>query len=215
MIIQVTLMTCHKGVDLQAETAARVMRGVLPGGESLASLHRAEFHTFWQARGESASESVERLLGVGRFFNPNKHHFAHFSREGADTPWFAGDARGGSLPADWPGEPVAVDLPGSRDEAYDRLLGGTPGPDVPVVDVCSFPLGETGPLLSGVVWRMSFEPGTPDPRALGARLAEVRGVDEGLLVNPHMQGWLITGETEGTVPDPEERRHGRRRSSLA
>ncbi|MBC8423558.1 hypothetical protein H8E07_05500 [bacterium] len=193
MIIQVTLVTCHKGVDLHAETAERVMRAVLPGGEALASLHRAEFHTFWQARGEAAPESVERLLNVGRFFNPNKHHYAHFRRERADEPWFSADARGGPLPGDWPGEPVASDLPGADGGPYDRLLGGTARQDAAAVDVCTFPLGETGPLLSGVVWRMVFAPGTPDPDALAGLLTEARGADAGLLVNPHMQGWLVAG----------------------
>ncbi len=197
MIIQVTLMTCHKGVDLHAETAERVMRNVLPGGAALAGLFRAEFHTFWQARGEPAPESVERLLNVGRFFNPNKHHYAHFRRERAAETWFTADVRGGVLPGDWPGEPIATDLPGPLDGPYDRLLGGVTGPDATAVVVCSFPLGETGPLLSGVVWRMVFAPGTPDPEALAARLTEARGAGKGLLVNPHMQGWLSASAGSG------------------
>ncbi|MBU0741701.1 hypothetical protein KKG45_11245 [bacterium] len=215
MIIQVTLMTCHKGVDLHAETAERVMRDVLPGGAALEMLHRAEFHTFWQARGEPAPESVERLLTVGRFFNPNKHHFAHFRRESDDETWFTADVLGGALPGDWPGEPIATDLPGPLDGPYDRLLGGAPRRDAATVDVCTFPLGETGPLLSGVVWRMIFEPGTPDPEALAARLTEARGVGAGLLVNPHMQGWLVAGDAFRTVHNRQGRRHGRGRTSLA
>jgi len=201
MIIQVTLMTCHKGVDLHAETAARVMRAVLPGGESLAGLHRAEFHTFWQTRGEPAPESVERLLNVGRFFNPNNHHYAHFRRERAEGPWFDAEARGGPLPGDWPGEPVDSDLPGADGGPYDRLLGGATPDGAAAVDVCTFPLGETGPLLSGVVWRLVLAPGTPDPDALAGRLTEARGADAGLLVNPHMQGWLVAGAGKRRVAE--------------
>jgi hypothetical protein len=191
MIIQVTLMTCHKGVDLHAETAERVMRRRLAGGEALAGLFRAEFHTFWQDENETAPESVARLLGVGRFFNPNKHHHAHFRRESTDEAWHSANSRGGTLPSDWPGELVATDLPVGDGGPYHRLLGGTPAPGTEAVDVCAFPLGESGPLLSGVVWRLVFAPGTPDPAALAARLTEARGAKDGLLVNPHMQGWLI------------------------
>ena len=77
MIIQTTLLTCHKGVDLHADTAERVIRNNLPGGEQLLALHRAELHTFWHEEGAEAPDSVERMLTVGRFFNPNKHCYLH------------------------------------------------------------------------------------------------------------------------------------------
>jgi len=190
MIIQSTLMTGHKGVDLHAETAARVSRRHLAGGDKLAALHRAEFHTFWHEAGAAAPESVARLLGVGRFFNPNKHHFAHFELEGAETPWFASarPARGEALPAAWPGAVRETDLPGDGD-VYHGLLGGPPADGAVAVDVCAFPLGEEGPLLSGVVWRLVFDRGVDDPAALAVSLTEARSAREGLLVNPHMQGW--------------------------
>lgn len=190
MIIQSTLMTGHKGVDLHAETAGRVARRHLAGGEHLAALWRAEFHTFWHEAGTEAPESVARLLGVGRFFNPNKHHHAQFRLEGAEAPWFGAEAavRGETLPAAWPGAVQATDLPGGGD-AYHGLLGGVPAPGTAVVDVCAFPLGEEGPLLSGVVWRLVFDRSVDDPAALAASLTEARSAREGLLVNPHMQGW--------------------------
>lgn len=190
MIIQSTLMTGHKGVDLHAETAFRVARRDLDGGERLLGLHRAEFHTFWHDAGTAAPERVERLLGVGRFFNPNKHHHGHFRLEGAEAPWLdaAAPARGEPLPAGWPGETVATDLP-RADDVRNDLLGGTPSDGTVAVDVCAFPLGEEGPLLSGVVWRLVFDAETEDPAAAAAVLTIARGAREGLLVNPHMQGW--------------------------
>lgn len=197
MIIQRTLMTCHKGVDLHAATAERVMRRRLEGGEHLVGLARAEIHTFWQTDGAPAPESVERLLTVGRFFNPNKHHFAHFVLRGAGEPWTAIPARGDPLPEGWPGEVAATDLPAGDDEVLDRLLGGaipagaTAG-GAAVFDVCAFPLGETSAVLSGVLWRLALAPGTAEPAAVAGRLVEARSAREGLLVNPHMQGWLAS-----------------------
>ncbi len=190
MIIQVTLMTCHKGVDLHAETAERVVRRRLDGGEALCGLYRAEFHTFWHDEDEPAPETVERLLGIGRFFNPNKHHHAHFRRVAGTAAWSDDASRGGPLPADWPGDPVGTDLPGDPAGAYDLLLGGAPRDGAVAADVCAFPLGEAGPVVSGVAWRLVFAPGTEEPADLAARLTEAHGAREGLLVNPHMQGWL-------------------------
>lgn len=190
MSIQVTLMTGHKGVDLHAETAGRVIRTNLEGGEDLLSLHRAEYHTFWREDGAEAPESVERLLGVGRFFNPNKHHYAHLEHHGAHAPWYAADAaaRGEALAEGWPGEVVETDLP-AGDDVVTRLLGGPAPEGAGVVHVVTFPLGEEGPLLSGVIWRFVLAPGAADPLAAAEKLAVARSAREGLLVNPHMQGW--------------------------
>ncbi len=194
MIIQSTLLTCHKGVDLHAETASRVMRAALDGGSRLAALRRAEFHAFWHDQDEPAPESVARLLGVGRFFNPNKHHYAHCELVGAAQPWFRRGAprQGEPLPSGWPGEILETDLPDADSSPLDRLLGGPTSAGQAVFDVCAFPLGEEGPLLSGVLWRLVLDPEGPDAAADAARsLIVARGAREGLLVNPHMQGWLL------------------------
>jgi len=190
MIIQSTLMTGHKGVDLHAETAGRVARRNLEGGAHLLSLNRAEYHTFWREEGAEAPESVTRLLGVGRFYNPNKHHFAHLELEGSAGPWFGAQAprRGEALAEGWPGTVVATDLP-DGDDIVARLLGGTPPDGAHVIDMVTFPLGEEGPLLSGVIWRLVLAHDTPDPAAAAEMLTVARSAREGLLVNPHMQGW--------------------------
>ena len=79
---QTTLLTSHKAVDLHAATAFRVMRERLDGGETLQGLFRCEMHTFSP---QESGLTMERLLGAGRYFNPNKHHFGHF--EGTAVPW--------------------------------------------------------------------------------------------------------------------------------
>ena len=78
---QTTLLTSHKGVDLHAATAVRVMQRRLEGGDALQALYRCEMHTFW---GEGDGRAVPELLEIGRFYNPNKHHYGHF--ETSDGP---------------------------------------------------------------------------------------------------------------------------------
>ncbi len=200
---QVTLLISHKGVDLHAATAARVMRDRLAGGERLVALGRAEFHTFWPQEAErgagrdaaGAGESratVAALLAAGRVFNPNKHHYGHFELSFAGERWsrpgFA--CRGQALPAGWPGTAVATDLGRADAGLLERLLGRAAG-EAAVVDVCAFALaGDEGPVLSGVVWRLVLAPGREEPAALADALTVARGASRGLLVNPHLQGWL-------------------------
>jgi len=177
-------------VDLHADTAERVIRNNLPGGEQLLALHRAELHTFWHEEGAEAPDSVERMLTVGRFFNPNKHRYLHCELKNENTPWFEAESqRGLCLPENWPGAVIDTDL-SAGNGTLDKLFG-TPGGIA--VDVCAFPLGESGPVLSGVLWRLLID---ADNEAEAVRIAtgliETRDAGSGLLVNPHMEGWLTS-----------------------
>lgn len=199
MAEQVTLLTSHKGVDLHAATARRVLRDLPGGGERLLALARAEFHTFWPETEVLAGPGVERLtvdrlLATGRYYNPNKHHYAHFRLAGSGGPWAgrSGGGCGAALPDGWPGTPVASDCGVVDPGLLDRLLGAGPPPEGGgSVDVCAFPLDAPGPLLSGVLWRLVIGPGATDVLAVAVALAVTRGARHGLLVNPHMEGWLI------------------------
>ncbi len=206
MASQVTLLTSHKGVDLHAATAVRVIRDRLEGGDRLLGLGRAEFHTFWEASAGNATgeaPTVAGLLATGRAFNPNKHHYGHFRLHPAEGPWWEGTAarRGEPLPAGWPGEPVATDRGPADAGLLDRLLGGGGPAGSAVVDVCAFPLDEPGPLVSGVLWRLTLAAAGADPAALAQALAVTRGAGRGLLVNPHMEGWrlAVRGGAAGRV----------------
>jgi len=189
VIIQGTLLTAHRGVDLHAASARRVMGRRLAGGERLLGLQRAVLHTCWRREGDPGALSLERLLAQGRFYNPNKHRFALAELDGAPTEWFT--ASGHELPDGWPGALRDSDLPRGEGTVLDRLLGGPPAGGETVVDLCTFPLGERGPLLSGVVWRLRLPADEPAPAVLAENLAVARDRAHGLLVNPWMQGWRL------------------------
>ncbi|PIE75994.1 hypothetical protein CSA17_04520 [bacterium DOLJORAL78_65_58] len=99
------------------------------------------------------------------------------------------------MPAAWPGELVATDLEGfSGGRAlYDRLLGGTPAKGLSAVDVVAFPLGQDGPVLSGVLWRLLLSGDPAEAADIGHGLAVARTRKQGLLINPHMEAWLMAG----------------------
>lgn len=187
-MIQTTLLTSHKGVDLHAATAVRVMQRRLAGGEDLQALYRCELHTFTVPDGQVLAAE---LLDRGRYYNPNKHHYGLFELDPPAGDWFApGNLRGGDLPAAWPGRPVASDLQPLPADLAEILLGGPVPADCVAVDVVSLPLGDPGPALSGVVWRLILTDHGRDPRRLAERLAVTRSGEQGLLINPHQQGWL-------------------------
>jgi hypothetical protein len=191
MATQTTLLTVHKGVDLHAATAVRVMRDRLDGGGALVALHRCECHTFWNA---APGPTVAELLEVGRYFNPNKHHYGHF--ELADAALWHDGRAGAPLPAAWPGVVVGSDVPKPTSALYDQLLGGPVPAGCRAFDLCAWPLGPERPLLSGVLWRLVIRADGAADASCGQtdhaeRLAVTRSGKVGLLVNPHMESWLL------------------------
>ena len=186
-MIQTTLLTSHKGVDLHAATAVRVMQRRLEGGDALQALHRCDLHTF---TGAGDGRTVPELLEIGRFFNPNKHHYGHFELEAGAADWTAGLTAGQALAAGWPGRAVASDLPDPDNALLDRLLGGPAPAGTVAVDIAAVPLGDAGPILTGVLWRLVLADDGRDPGRVADRLAITRAGDQGLLINPHLHGWL-------------------------
>jgi hypothetical protein len=187
---QTTLLTSHKGVDLHAATALVVMKDRLEGGHLLEGLFRCEIHTFW---GDGGDMSIDRLLDIGRFFNPNKHHYGHFEMTAAGPAWFEGAPAGNRLNHEWPGAVRGTDLDIPDQEQaglYDLLLGSAPSGGVSAVDVVSYPRGQEGPVLSGVLWRLVIRAEAELALEVGHKLAVARGRLEGLLANPHMESWL-------------------------
>ena len=199
MTTQTVLLTSHKGVDLHAATAVRVMHDRLAGGDRLASLHRCEFHVLADG---TDGWSADRLLDTGRFFNPNKHHYGLFAHAGGGA---GGDNGGGPLPADWPGKVQDTDLEALAGDApglYELLLGGDVPADCTAVDVAAWSRDVTGPVTSGVLWRLVLRAEPAVAGALAETLAVARTRKEGLLINPHMEAWrmAVRGNGEGQKP---------------
>jgi len=185
-----TLLTSHKGVDLHAATALLVMKDRLDGGHLLEGLFRCEMHSF--GSGEPGV-SIARPLDVGRYFNPNKHHYGHFTMAGEGANRLADASGNHTLDPQWPGTPVGSDLEPAaleQDQLYDLLLGGAPAPGITAVDVVSFPYGQEGPVLSGVLWRLMIRGDKDAALETGRMLAVASHRKEGLLINPHMEAWL-------------------------
>ena len=194
MSLQTTLLTSHKGVDLHAASALLVMKDRLEGGDRLVNLFRSEMHTFWN---DSVAGGMEKLLNTGRYFNPNKHHYGHFTHGNSGGPWFAcDDCRGRAVGQDWPGALAGTDLDDANHDStslYNLLLGGAPQEEITAVDVIAFPLGQDGPVLSGVLWRLLISGDGATAHEIGHSLAVARGRKQGLLINPHMEAWLMAG----------------------
>ena len=190
-----TLLTSHKGVDLHAATARRVMQDRLTHGGRLADLRRCEFHVFSGAVPVEAASAptLDSLLATGRYYNPNKHRFGHFELA-SDFAWDEG--RGGSLPDGWPGRPPAGDQGPAPDALLDELLGGPAPDDCTAVDVAAWTRGQAGGIVSGTLWRLVIRGSGPEAVAAGRGLALARGGREGLLVNPHMDCWLVAAGRE-------------------
>lgn len=187
---QTTLLTSHKGVDLHAASALLVMQDRLEGGDLLVNLWRCEWHTFW---GTPSGWDAARLLDTGRYFNPNKHHYGVFDEPTAGADWSAAETAGLKLTRSWPGAVRDTDLESLRHDGaalYDALLGGQAPSGCTPFDVVSFARGQTGPVLSGVLWRLVIRAGAEEAMSVGEKLAVARHRKQGLLINPHMDSWL-------------------------
>lgn len=188
------MLTSHKGVDLHAASALLVMKERLEGGDRLVNLFRSEMHTFWD---DSVPGGMEKLLNTGRYFNPNKHHYGHFIRDDAGLPWFnCGDCRGRGAGSQWLGGLAGTDMEGNYENSTalcEVLLGGVVTRKQTAVDIIAFPLGQDGPVLSGVLWRLVISGDASTATQVGHDLAVARGRKQGLLINPHMEAWLMAG----------------------
>ncbi len=191
-----TLVTGHKGVDLHAATARRVMQDRLAGGDRLADLRRCAFHVFGGAVGGpgAVAPGIDEILATGRYFNPNKHHYGCFA-SAASFAWEQGE--GQALPKDWPGQAQSSDRGVVTATLWDDLLGGAAPAGCTAIDVAAWERGQTSAVVSGSLWRLVLRGEAATAPAVAATLAVARGGHDGLLVNPHMECWLVAAGTLG------------------
>jgi len=181
---QTALVTSHKGVDLHAATALLVMKERLEGGDRLQNLMRCEVHSF---NGEPDGWDADRLLHTGIYFNPNKHHYGIFSGSALDIE------EGQVQASQWLAKVIDTDIEdtaaGGMDVA-DILLGGAIPAGCTPYDVVSYASGQTGPVSSGILWRLVIRGDETVAQEVGCSLAVAKGRKQGLLINPHMESWL-------------------------
>lgn len=181
---QTTLLTSHKGIDLHAATALLVMKERLEGGELLENLLRCEVHSFC---GEPAGWDAHRLLQTGIYFNPNKHHYGVFSGSALSLDG------GLATSSQWLASVIDTDLVGLPEGSagvVNALLGGVSPENCSHFDVVSYPSGQRGPVMSGVLWRLVIGGDEELAKKIGISLAIARGRKQGILINPHMESWL-------------------------
>jgi hypothetical protein len=175
--------------DPEALSALGVARARLAAGRDLERLRRVRLIELEGAL--PARERIEALLhGSTQFYNPHKERCS--IRLAGEDP----------VPLDPEERAVLVfERDGIRRPAAERWWRHQTGDSVEVRE--------------GVVWALGFGAEHPS-RETVEELALVRGREQGLLSNPHSQGYRVANERIPvpwltTATDPEEGRRGRRK----
>ncbi len=207
-----------RGVDLVAMTALHALRETMGLADEVQALHRDDLVSIEGAVSGTAEEWADSLTARQHWFNPNKHRYAlyeaamgaHAAAEGS-TAW----------PEPWLRRRVASDRPelAARPPAVDALaewleLSGPQGLyAVPLLvydrETGVRPLAGRSPQpgvthLRGVLWTLVLA--GDDAGAVSRRAEDIaltRHRRQGLLVNPHMEGWAWVGAPRPLGPITE------------
>lgn len=175
----IELFVRHKTVDLVAATARGTIARDMGYGERLLGLDREDY---WRievaAEGEGAVRLAEELAHRTKLFvNPNKHT----CRIRVDGSPVGGSAE----PAGAEGGHVVCALVHFRDDEKAELAA----------DTLRRTLGYGDTIRSvtrGTWWRLEIAAAAPDEaRRIAEEIVVTRGVDEGLLMNPHSQEYRL------------------------
>ena len=148
--------------DAEAESALAVARARLAAGATLKALRRVRL--FELSGSLPAQAAAEELLHRStRFYNPAKERCTVRANASGATPFRADEQL-----------VLVVERGAERRAAAERWWKHETGEKVEVRE--------------GLVWALSFEPGT-DAAAEAAALASVTDRAHGLLSNPHFQDW--------------------------
>lgn len=190
-----------RGVDLVAMTARHALRETMGLGGEVVDLQRDDLVIVEGVREETGW--LEAFTARQHWFNPNKHRYALArAKEGA----FAA-ARGGSWPQRWLERVVATDRPDldpAVDDVFSAWLGLPAHAGCHAVPLAVYDRAEPiaplagrwpqsgGHFLRATLWTLVLR--LPEAEAAARRAAEIaitRRRGEGLLVNPHMEGWAM------------------------
>jgi hypothetical protein len=202
-----------RSVDLVAMTALHALRDTLGLGDEVISLARDEMVVIEGVDLRSASEWTAGFTHQQHWFNPNKHRFAAFEvSEGAL-------ARARSEASAWPHpwvralietdrpDLVALQQAGRLADPLAAWLGAPAGPGhfaVPLAvwdresAVDALPAGSwpdpACSRLRAVLWTLTLKADSATSAAARAeQLAVTRARRQGLLLNPHMEGFAAVG----------------------
>lgn len=211
-----------RSVDLVAMTAGRALRTTLGLGDEVVDLLRDQLVCIAGVEDSTAGDWTAAVHAHQHWFNPNKHRFASYlSSDGA----LAAVAGSGAWPSPWLRELVDTDRPdlmAARDAgALGDLLAGWMAPPVVsgafAVSFIAYDLedgvsrlpaghwpGTEQQILQGVLWTLILR--APDAEAAKARAEEIlvtRTRTDGMLVHPHMEGWMAVGAARPCEPSAE------------
>lgn len=194
----------HRTVDLIAMSALRALRVELGVGDDLVSLSRDDAYAL---DGAVADIPATLCLGQAHWFNPNKHRHGWFSAPGS-VPAALRD--GGTWPQEWLSTLQSTDRPDLLDRTGVTWEDWVAAPDgsrpVSLVTwdlerpVTAAPWSDDVRVAKLQLWTLGFASGVSDPVDLARRCAVTTGRREGLLVNPHMEGWSFVDPARETTP---------------
>jgi hypothetical protein len=197
----------HRSVDLTAMSAAHALRHDLGLGDDLIGLRRDDVTAIEPAGGDPVEWS-RACAATAHWFNPNKHRFAFFT---AEAGALAGLEHGRDFPRPWLKRILFSDRPdldvSNGPIGFSAWSQWSSRPPVHVVTLASWDR-ETGlsPLPHGAwpertrrarlqLWTLALRAATGEvARAVATDCAVATQRDQGLLVNPHMEGWTMLGD---------------------
>lgn len=202
---ELVLLVRRRGVDLVAMSALTALRGPCGLGDRLVALCRDDGYVLGLSGAFDAAAWERACVARADWFNPNKHRYALYEgqpgaldaargvaawpspwltrRLGSDRPDLAATAGRDELEA-W------LALPAQPSTTRHSLLAWQCDDAVAALPHGHWPDAATG-LVRLTLWTLQLRAGSPDDAArLAEEAAITRTRERGLLVHPHMQGWV-------------------------
>lgn len=211
-----------RSVDLVAMTARRALQTTLGLADEVVDLYRDQLVCIAGVEESAAADWTAAIGAHQHWFNPNKHRFASYlSADGA----LAAVRGQGTWPSPWLRALVDTDRPdlaASRDagDPQDLLSGWIAPPAESGAFAVGFiaydledgvsrlPAGHwpapTHEKLEALLWTIVLRAEDADrARARAEEILVTRTRTHGMLVHPHMEGWMAVGRPRPCEPAAE------------